>query len=637
MNMSCCSNCANVTKYICLTCERPVCNKSSDCSVWADEENPGWKAGIAVAWCLPCFDKRNAAENLIGDEEFKEEEPVNRPEQQVNQIQGSPQVETASSSSKAKKKARQATNDGQSRKCLPLSEKVQVIRASRDEKQSIRQLAKRFACGKTQIAKIIADKEKIIDEWMSNGSSTIKRNNFEKYEEINRILWDWYVKARAANIPVDGPLLKEEARLIAKQLGVTTFKGTEGWFSKWKQRHNIAQFNIAGEEGDVSKDTVESWSERVKELTKGYAAADIWNEDETGAFWRALPSKSLSEKGKRCRGGKNAKQRITVAFFVSADGRKDSVVLIGSSKKPRCFANLVDISRPCGAQYFSNAKAWMKTEIMENVISKLNSKMKRENRNIILFLDNAPCHPPSLKGKFSNIRIEFLPKNTTSRTQPLDAGIIKTWKTYYRRKLLRYVAGQMDGEKTASEIVKSVNLLMAVRWVVSAWEEVPAAVVSKCFKKVGMYPVENLNAEEDDDPFEGEELMDIPELLSHISPGLDMSAFDDEAEAFEPPVDTTLPNWRDTVRQEIIAASINEEQVYEIIDDDEEYDQPLQLPEITSAEQALELVGKLAAFSDWQGNEPLVQAITKVNDVLVDMRLKSLLARRQSTITDYFS
>ena len=224
---------------------------------------------------MPCFDKRIAAENLIGDEEFKEEEPVNRPEQQVNQIQGSPQVETASSSSKAKKKARQATNDGQSRKCLPLSEKVQVIRASQDEKQSIRQLAKRFACGKTQIAKIIADKEKLMDEWMSNGSSTIKRNNFEKYEEINRILWDWYVKARAANIPVDGPLLKEEARLIAKQLGVTTFKGTEGWFSKWKQRHNIAQFNIAGEEGDVSKDTVESWSERVKELTKGYAAADI--------------------------------------------------------------------------------------------------------------------------------------------------------------------------------------------------------------------------------------------------------------------------------------------------------------------------------------------------------------------------
>jgi len=57
--------------------------------------------------------------------------------------------------------------------------------------------------------------------------------------------------------------------------------------------------------------------------------------------------------------------------------------------------------------------------------------------------------------------------------------------------------------------------------VISTWEEVPAAVMSKCFKKVGMYPVENLSAEEDDDLFEAKELMDILELLSHISPGLD--------------------------------------------------------------------------------------------------------------------
>ena len=114
----------------------------------------------------------------------------------------------------------------------------------------------------------------------------------------------------------------------------------------------------------------------------------------------------------------------------------------------------------------------------------LNSKMKRENRHIILFLDNASCHPSSLKGMFSNVQIEFLPKNTTSRTQPLDAGIIKTWKMYYKRKLLRHVASEIDGKKTASEIVKSVNLLMAIRWMVSAWEEVPSEVISKCFKKI---------------------------------------------------------------------------------------------------------------------------------------------------------
>ena len=114
---------------------------------------------------------------------------------------------------------------------------------------------------------------------------------------------------------------------------------------------------------------------------------------------------------------------------------------------------------------------------MGNVLTKLNGKMKRENRHIILFVGNASCHPSSLKGMFSNVQIEFLPKNTTSRTQPLDAGIRTAWKMYYKRKLLRHVASEIDGKKTASEIVRSVNLLMAIRWMVSAWEEIPSEVM----------------------------------------------------------------------------------------------------------------------------------------------------------------
>ena len=103
--------------------------------------------------------------------------------------------------------------------------------------------------------------------------------------------------------------------------------------------------------------------------------------------------------------------------------------------------------------------------------------MKREGKNILMFLDNAPCHPPALKGMCSNIRVELLPENTTSRTQPLDADIIKTWKVYYWRKLLRYVASQIDDKQSASDIIKSVSLLMGVRWMVMAWEEVKPEVM----------------------------------------------------------------------------------------------------------------------------------------------------------------
>ena len=119
--------------------------------------------------------------------------------------------------------------------------------------------------------------------------------------------------------------------------------------------------SVAGDEGDVCQETLESWRGQVKELIRGFEPADIWNQDETGAMWKGLPDKPLGERGKRCRGGKNSKQRITAALFVNAAGGKKNAIIIGSSKKPCCFANLPDISRPCGAEYFSNGKVWMKS------------------------------------------------------------------------------------------------------------------------------------------------------------------------------------------------------------------------------------------------------------------------------------
>lgn len=80
---------------------------------------------------------------------------------------------------------------------------------------------------------------------------------------------------------------------------------------------------------------------------------------------------------------------------LKADGAVPSTFL-------RCFTKLQDISRPCGALYFNNDKAWMRTEVMTNVLTKLNIKIKRESRHIILFLDNASCHPEGYVLKCSN-------------------------------------------------------------------------------------------------------------------------------------------------------------------------------------------------------------------------------------------
>ena len=110
--------------------------------------------------------------------------------------------------------------------------------------------------------------------------------------------------------------------------------------------------------------------------------------------------------------------------------------MVWRSKKPRCFKNIKSLSRPHGVYCYSNPKAWMTIEIMTSILGKINRQIEVANRKIILFMDNAPCHPESLSERYFNIEVVLLPKNTTSVPQPLDVEIIRNFKLKHRMKLL---------------------------------------------------------------------------------------------------------------------------------------------------------------------------------------------------------
>ena len=155
-----------------------------------------------------------------------------------------------------------------------------------------------------------------------------------EYADINEALYQWYNIACSKNVYPSGPQLAEKAKEIAERLGKNNFKGSNGWLEKWKKRYSVKQVAICGESGDVQGETVESWKERLPEILNGYSKEKM---DETGVFWRALPNRGFGVKGKDCRGGKKNKQRITVAFFVSAAGTKDKPVVVWRSENPRCL------------------------------------------------------------------------------------------------------------------------------------------------------------------------------------------------------------------------------------------------------------------------------------------------------------
>ena len=110
-------------------------------------------------------------------------------------------------------------------------------------------------------------------------------------------------------------------------------------------------------------------------------------------------------------------------------------------ERPQCFKGVDKSHLP--VKYFHQKKAWMSSEILDEVLSAFNQKMKANDCSILLLMDNAGCHPEYLKEKYSHIKIVFLPPNTTSKLQPLDLGIIQNFKVHYRHLLLRFILAKL--------------------------------------------------------------------------------------------------------------------------------------------------------------------------------------------------
>jgi hypothetical protein len=73
-------------------------------------------------------------------------------------------------------------------------------------------------------------------------------------------------------------------------------------------------------------------------------------------------------------------------------------------------------------------------------------------RKVLLLMDNFSAHVAAFNELESmplglgikNTEVVFLPPNTTSKLQPLDQGIIASFKALYRRSWIRFMLEQHD-------------------------------------------------------------------------------------------------------------------------------------------------------------------------------------------------
>ena len=70
----------------------------------------------------------------------------------------------------------------------------------------------------------------------------------------------------------------------------------------------------------------------------------------------------------------------------------------------------------------------MQKSIWNHYIKDLDLMMHHQNHHILLLIDNAPTYILDDNIVLTNITIEFLPANTTTHLQPIDARIINSFK-----------------------------------------------------------------------------------------------------------------------------------------------------------------------------------------------------------------
>jgi hypothetical protein len=91
----------------------------------------------------------------------------------------------------------------------------------------------------------------------------------------------------------------------------------------------------------------------------------------------------------------------------------------------------------------------------------------------------------------THVEVAFLPPNTTSHLQPLDAGVIKSFKAHYKRNYCRHILKLFEEGKDINK--EKVNIKEAVDYLADAWENVSSDTIFNCWVKTGILPSTNDN------------------------------------------------------------------------------------------------------------------------------------------------
>ena len=429
---------------------------------------------------------------------------------------------------------------------LSVAQKLELI-GKLESGHTVAQVCAIYGVKKQTVSDIKKSKEKLrkysvsfcIDPSSSKGKEGRPRKHMRTGQDIqlDEAVLKWFRQEKSAGILVRGVEILSAAKTLASHLGITDFKGSDGWLWRFRNRHGLGNTIAHGEAGSADVESVQPFREELMKVLEdeNVATFQLYNGDETGVFWRGLPTNTQAMRSEGTqRGKKMSKERISALCVANATGtHRLPLAVVGKAKRPRSFKN-VDMERDLPVHYYNSKNAWftrwifhhwfhhhfipaVKKHQMEDL------KIPADQVKAILLLDNAPAHPSEeeLVSEDGRIRVMYLPPNTTSLVQPMDQGIISVMKRRYVRRYLEEVLVVLEEEEDAEEDtrgartlekIKKYSIKSAIYNLANSWKDLKCTTLANCWNKL-------LTQREGDDmaDFEGfdggHEVQDFFELL----------------------------------------------------------------------------------------------------------------------------
>ena len=293
--------------------------------------------------------------------------------------------------------------------------------------------------------------------------------------------------------------IKEQEPSISKTQA-SNFTASHGWFERFKKRHCLHNLKIKGELASGDENAAKEYPAKLAQIIEAnsYTPDQVFNADETGLMWKKMPQRTyLAKSQKVASGHKVAKDRVTLLFCSNASGdRIMKPLVINKSLAPRAFKGIKVNRLP--VYWMANKKAWVTATVFTEWFHKCfvpeAQKYMAEKGlpfKVLLLVDNAPGHPKDIEHE--NVRIIFLPPNTTCLIQPLDQGIISTFKALYIKHTFRYILEKMENNDSLSviEAWKSFTILNCVQHAALAYSEIKSSTLNACWKAIWPQVVKN--------------------------------------------------------------------------------------------------------------------------------------------------